>query len=122
MKKGGTNKRLRWRKGAPGGKGGQFASNPGLGLGWDAMMIGFQHSLSEPGPCPTETTWNGSLTIEVGAKAGAIISAGVYANATFGINDPVDFDYGFRYGVSGYVGAEIYLDVTGRGSVEMVLN
>jgi hypothetical protein len=63
----------------------------------------------------------GSVTIEVGAKAGLLLTANPYANVTFATDDPIDFDYGARAGIELYVGAELYIEAIGRAGGKVVI-
>ena len=68
-----------------------------------------------------ENTLDGSITIEIGGKAGAYLSVNPYANVAFAFSDPVSFDYGVRAGLSGYIGAELYLKASAEGSGTLII-
>ena len=59
-----------------------------------------------------ETNFSGSITVEIGARAGAIVYGEVFANYTFLTTDPIKFNYGIRSGVSSFVGGALYLNAT----------
>ena len=59
-----------------------------------------------------ETNFSGNITVEIGARAGAIVYGEVFANYTFLTTDPIKFNYGVRSGVSSFVGGALYLNAT----------
>ncbi|MEY4776745.1 MAG: Cell wall-associated polypeptide, partial [Verrucomicrobiota bacterium] len=68
-----------------------------------------------------EETLHGTITIEVGAKVGAVVSMNAYGNATFEFDQPISFDYGTKFGTTGYIGSEIYISVTVQGSGTLIM-
>ncbi len=95
---------------------GRFAKNPEKGFG------GVEGEGSRTSECKLcENSLDGSITIEVGGKAGAGLSFNPYANVSFAFSDPLSFDYGVRAGFSGYIGAELYLKASAEGSGTLIV-
>jgi hypothetical protein len=44
-----------------------------------------------------------------------------YGNATFEFDQPISFDYGTKFGTTGYIGSEIYISVTVQGSGTLIM-
>ena len=96
---------------------GRFAKNPGKGWQPPQAYVVVNVDLPE-----CTNGFSGSVTLEIGGKAGAVVTANPYANVTFSTDDPISFDYGIRVGIEWYVGAEIYARATGRAGGTIILN
>ncbi|QNN21540.1 RHS repeat-associated core domain-containing protein [Planctomycetales bacterium ZRK34] len=100
------------KKGKPG-----FAKNNNVGLN-EGDMVGYSFTSDLPA---CESGVRGGVSVEIGGKAGAVFVVNPYAKASFETDDPINFDYGIRAGVNTYVGAEIYISVTGSMGGAIIL-
>ncbi len=95
---------------------GRAAKNPETGRGGPSGEREFNHNLDD-----CADTLDGEISIEIGGRAGAIVSVNPFANVAFAFSDPISFDYGVRVGVTGYIGAELYLQAAATGSGRLLL-
>ncbi len=101
-------------------KGGAYTNDP-KPTGAESSSIGGL-SLSNNGghlpPCENKIT--GSLTIELGAKAGFLLTFNPYINGVIPVDEPIRIGYGVRTGFASYVGAEAYISATGTATLQIV--
>jgi RHS repeat-associated protein len=97
---------------------GRFAKNPEKGFGG---VEGGGAITADLVSC--ESTLAGSIGIEIGGRAGAVLSVNPFYSRSISFQNKInlDIDYGLRAGVSGYIGAELYLKAFAEGSGTLVI-
>jgi hypothetical protein len=64
---------------------------------------------------------SGSISHEVGDRAGVVLSVNPYVNVSLGFGEGVFLGYGIRAGLSGCIGAELYIRRSTAGVRNLVI-